>query len=251
MPTKRRKRKNPTPHRQFDATAKARAAADAGRTIRETVESIAVAFVLAFLFRTFEAEAFVIPTGSMAPTLQGRHKDLVCPGVPVSLPGRAPAAKRTIRCNAHGHLSNPSVDARERERQRAIRDKDVVRHLSELPLSDGRRLGFRGRKWPAYNGDRILVAKFPYDFADPERWDVVVFRYPGNAADELHQAAGRPPARNGPHSPRRHLHPAGRGGATAQRQRAERRSSKSPASRRTKSGPWRRSCTTTITWSTR
>jgi len=27
--------------------------------------------VLAFLFRTFEAEAFVIPTGSMAPTLMG------------------------------------------------------------------------------------------------------------------------------------------------------------------------------------
>src|SRR5215218_3992690 len=48
-------------------------------TIRETIESIVIAFVLAFLFRTFEAEAFVIPTGSMAPTLQGRHKDVVCP----------------------------------------------------------------------------------------------------------------------------------------------------------------------------
>ncbi len=47
--------------------------------IRETVESVVIAFVLAFLFRTFEAEAFVIPTGSMAPTLMGRHKDLVCP----------------------------------------------------------------------------------------------------------------------------------------------------------------------------
>ena len=34
---------------------------------------------LAFLFRTFEAEAFVIPTGSMAPTLMGRHKDMNCP----------------------------------------------------------------------------------------------------------------------------------------------------------------------------
>ena len=34
--------------------------------IRETIESIVVAFVLAFLFRTFEAEAFVIPTGSMS-----------------------------------------------------------------------------------------------------------------------------------------------------------------------------------------
>src|SRR6478752_4633349 len=46
--------------------------------IRETVESIVIAFVLAFLFRTFEAEAFVIPTGSMAPTLYGNHKDVVC-----------------------------------------------------------------------------------------------------------------------------------------------------------------------------
>src|SRR5215468_7344882 len=49
------------------------------RTVRETVESIVIAFVLAFLFRTFEAEAFVIPTGSMSPSLQGRHKDIECP----------------------------------------------------------------------------------------------------------------------------------------------------------------------------
>src|ERR1700749_5134622 len=45
---------------------------------RETVESIVVAVILAFLFRTFVAEAFVIPTGSMAPTLQGNHKDITC-----------------------------------------------------------------------------------------------------------------------------------------------------------------------------
>src|SRR6266516_2495426 len=50
-----------------------------GDSVRETVESVVIAFVLAFLFRTFEAEAFVIPTGSMAPTLQGRHKDVDCP----------------------------------------------------------------------------------------------------------------------------------------------------------------------------
>src|SRR3989304_2288271 len=46
---------------------------------RETIESIVIAFILAFLFRTFEAEAFVIPTGSMAPALQGRHKEVACP----------------------------------------------------------------------------------------------------------------------------------------------------------------------------
>ena len=46
---------------------------------RETVESVAMAIILALLFRGFVAEAFVIPTGSMAPTLMGRHKDVKCP----------------------------------------------------------------------------------------------------------------------------------------------------------------------------
>ena len=46
---------------------------------RETVEAIVVAFILALLVRGFEAEAFVIPTGSMAPTLMGRHKEVTCP----------------------------------------------------------------------------------------------------------------------------------------------------------------------------
>ena len=41
------------------------------QSVRETIESIVVAFILAFLFRAFVAEAFVIPTGSMAPTLMG------------------------------------------------------------------------------------------------------------------------------------------------------------------------------------
>src|SRR5688572_24459323 len=56
----------------------AQAAVSSFLVFRETVESIVVAFVLAFLFRTFEAEAFVIPTGSMSPSLQGQHKDVEC-----------------------------------------------------------------------------------------------------------------------------------------------------------------------------
>ncbi len=32
-----------------------------------------------------------------------------------------------------------------------------------------------------FSGDRILVSKFVYDFATPERWDVIVFKYPFNA----------------------------------------------------------------------
>ena len=33
-------------------------------------------------------------------------------------------------------------------------------------------------RYPSFNGDRILVDKLVYDFAEPRRWDVVVFKYP-------------------------------------------------------------------------
>ena len=46
---------------------------------RETVESLLMAVILALLFKGYVAEAFVIPTGSMAPTLMGRHRDVCCP----------------------------------------------------------------------------------------------------------------------------------------------------------------------------
>src|SRR5271154_5875098 len=45
---------------------------------RESIESFVVVF-LGFLIWGLEAEGFVIPTGSMAPTLMGRHKEIVCP----------------------------------------------------------------------------------------------------------------------------------------------------------------------------
>ena len=49
-----------------------------GRGGRESIESFVVVF-LAFLLWSLEAEGFVIPTGSMAPTLMGRHKEITCP----------------------------------------------------------------------------------------------------------------------------------------------------------------------------
>src|SRR5688572_10989508 len=47
-------------------------------TFRDTIESILIAFILAFIFRAFVVEAFVIPTGSMAPTLLGAHARVTC-----------------------------------------------------------------------------------------------------------------------------------------------------------------------------
>lgn len=122
---------------------------------RDTVESILFAFILAFLFRTFEAEAFVIPTGSMAPTLYGRHKESTC-----------------TQCGFH-----ITVGASD----------EVIRGTSLL--GDGARVKtaicsnccFENTQVLdelAFNGDRILVNKYPYEFGDPDRFDVFVFKYP-------------------------------------------------------------------------
>jgi signal peptidase I len=127
------------------------------RAIRETVESVAIAFVLAFLFRTFEAEAFVIPTGSMAPTLQGMHKDVNCPECGFAY--RAGASNDSPD-EARQHGRGPIVS-------------------SVCPMCAYRRTDVRQET--SYNGDRILVSKFAYDIGDPQRWDVFVFRYPGDA----------------------------------------------------------------------
>ena len=116
-------------------------------SMRETIESVVIAFVLAFLFRTFEAEAFVIPTGSMAPTLMGQHLDVVCPecGMP--------------------HQIGTQEDGGEK------------REWSICP-----NCGYaRDEVQESFKGDRIIVSKFPYEFGDPERWDVAVFKYPARA----------------------------------------------------------------------
>lgn len=126
---------------------------------RETVESIVIAFILAFLFRTFEAEAFVIPTGSMAPTLYGRHIDVECPQC-----GYAYRIGASDEVDDDGYFIGKTVET-------ALcpncRFETRVKHLAS------------GVEYlPVFKGDRILVNKFPYEFGEPRRWDVVVFQFP-------------------------------------------------------------------------
>lgn len=45
---------------------------------REVVETVVFVVVLVLLLKTFLAEAFVIPTGSMATTLFGYHREKLC-----------------------------------------------------------------------------------------------------------------------------------------------------------------------------
>lgn len=136
-------------------------------SIRETIESVAVAFILAFVFRTFEAEAFVIPTGSMAPTLMGQHKDIACP-----ICGYRYAA---------GASSEDEQLAEQRGRPGSVQTiVEATCPLCRFPANVDPATQ-DGRNFPTYGGDRILVSKFNHDFKEPNRWDVIVFKYPGQA----------------------------------------------------------------------
>ncbi len=140
--------------------------------LRETLESLAIAFMLAFFIRTFVVEAFVIPTGSMSPSLQGAHKDLLCP-----------------QCDQRFRV-NASVSEGTRRSQKAQQCMagmcPTCRYTVtfDSPLNARSPEALRERqKVPSYMGDRIIVNKFLYSFSEPERWDVIVFKYPGNATD--------------------------------------------------------------------
>ena len=137
---------------------------DRAAEIANTFEWLITAFILAFVFRAFVMEAFRIPTGSMADTLKGAHFRLRCqecgyrydygfvPNHPMYKlpqdtipPGKVPV--QPTRCPCCGYLV-PS-----------------------------------GNNQPVANGDRILVLKCIYQFLEPKRWDVVVFKNPTNPSE--------------------------------------------------------------------
>jgi signal peptidase I len=157
---------------------------------RETIESIVVAFVLAFLFRTFEAEAFVIPTGSMSPSLQGQHKDVECAQCGYSFRTTA-SSEGEDRDRMIAEL--PSVRGMRADQLKStIASLDVVggmcpmcRYLMpmrpDLPPAVAEEVDVDDVEYqPSYPGDRILVNKYGFDFSEPKRWDVIVFKFPGD-----------------------------------------------------------------------
>ncbi len=120
--------------------------------IRDMLEGFAIAIILAFIFRGFVVEAYIIPTGSMAHGLQGTHIEHRCHVCDYQY--RAGASEENDKVDEVIATVCPMCGFTE------VLDK-------EKDLSKN-----------SFSGDRILVNKFAYMFNDPKRWDVIVFKNP-------------------------------------------------------------------------
>ena len=172
----------PTTPRTDPPSTDAPARASSNRTpeeggIKETIESILVAFVLAFIFRAFVVEAFVIPTGSMAPTLMGAHMRFTCTdcgyGFDVNYTGRTLGDDVEIPAVAQNKVYSAYCPNCGLKVQRVNEDNPDDANDATAP--------------PVHYGDRILVLKYAYLLSRPERWDVVVFKTPDRSDDERRQ----------------------------------------------------------------
>jgi len=178
---------------------------DRAAEIANTFEWLITAFILAFVFRAFVMEAFRIPTGSMADTLMGAHFRVGCtqcgykyehgfvprayrlpedtiPSGNAPLPvtrcpncGRYPSE---LLCRACGHV----YDSRIAAKRNGLRNNEAGPggRTAVLPSRCQRcsRPLMTSEEMPVANGDRILVLKCIYQFIEPKRWDVIVFKNP-------------------------------------------------------------------------
>ena len=111
---------------------------------RPTVEFLVLMLMSVLVFRTFGAEAYIVPTGSMAPTLLGMHREVTCTGCGFRFP---------VGMDEQGHSGRP------------ICPNCGNADLDGAPTADR-------------NGDRLLVQKHLFDWRDPRRWEVAVFQNP-------------------------------------------------------------------------
>jgi signal peptidase I len=111
---------------------------------RPTVEFLVLLSLSILLFRTFAAEAYIVPTGSMAPTLLGDHEEIACPQC---------AMRFALGYDGNGRTAEPLCP----NCGTVVRD-----HAAAVECS----------------GDRVLVQKCLYDLRRPERWEVAVFHNP-------------------------------------------------------------------------
>ena len=114
--------------------------------LRPTAEFLVVLLVGILVFRSFAAEAYIVPTGSMAPTLLGLHREFTCDN-----------------CKKPYDLG---MDERGRS------GRPVCPNCGESA-----RAGDNGVE---RSGDRLLVHKHLFDLRPVRRWEVAVFQNPAD-----------------------------------------------------------------------
>jgi signal peptidase I len=147
-----------------------------------TLISLTFAFTLAMAFRGFVLEGFVIPTGSMGPTLMGEHVRVQSPVTGFEYPADSQMARlmTTLRDprDPRGAGAIPIVDPMISTRM------PVEQRAPAEVVQDSRA------------GDRVLVLKPLFAFTQPKRWDVVVFKMPvdpaGDAQNYIKRMVGMP-----------------------------------------------------------
>jgi len=128
-------------------------------TPKEVAMSVIMSFALVFIFTRFVVASYVIPTGSMAPTLMGAHVR-----VQSAETGQNWAVNPSKFLDRDGRVPAPMQE------NLGVEDRVTGREM----LIPEARLRF---------GDRIFVLHYIYALFEPSRWDVVVFKYPGNARE--------------------------------------------------------------------
>ena len=119
----------------------------------DTARVIITALLLAFIFRAYFVEPFIIPTGSMATALLGEHTTHTCPVCTFRFDRKTtdvPATQSTLRVgcpNCRNWFDAGGADLARRA------------------------------------GDKILVHKWAIDLRSPIRWEVIVFRVPMNPSE--------------------------------------------------------------------
>lgn len=172
---------------------------DRAAEVANTFEWLITAFILAFVFRAFVMEAFRIPTGSMADTLMGAHFRLRCrqcgyeydygfmPARYFDSKGRrlqedtVPSGDVRLaitRCPNCGRYPSTLVCRRGHSFNTLSLMKELGGEIpSRCPPPCNSEL-MNSETMPVANGDRILVLKCIYQFIEPKRWDVIVFKNP-------------------------------------------------------------------------
>ncbi len=124
-------------------------------SVREALETVVFVVFLVLLLMSFVAQAFVIPTGSMATTLLGVHRECTCD-----------------KCGYEFQVN----DRDDEMGGRPVGELEGVCPICNFP----QRIQPNGLS----GGDKVLVNKAQYDLFKPKRLEVIVFKFPGERRED-------------------------------------------------------------------